>query len=700
MAVLQKLRGWGIVLSILVALPLLLFIIDPSQVIQAVESLSSKYDIGVISGKSISYVDFQRDIDRFGKLHEMMTGASASSEEAQKQIRDAAWQSLIDKYLFLKNAQAAGINVGLAEMSELTRGGESPIISGNPAFAGEDGSFSPEALSEFVSGLDNDASGNMRLYWDYVQNAVYTSQYYNKYNAIFSAADVENALMRERAIAENNTTAEVEFVMAPFSYVKDTTIVISDAAIKKYYAAHKETFKQQAFRDIEYVVYQVVPSASDIQKQNEEFTALYDEFVAADNLKAFLQRNSDRQLDQTWYKAGDLRSVAREVDEFVAENGVAAVSPVLRSGNNFYAVKVTEARNLPESITVRYIVITGDDAMHRADSLVGVLRKGAEFSTVAVLNGSTGTVEPGVQGTTFRHNNIPEGLESVMDAKKGVPYSVSVPGGAYIIEVTGYGESALMKKVAILEKEIVPSQETFNSYYNLANRLATLAGGSYKNFSAAVDTLSRESGAIAATYAHPMTIRESTSSYSGIDHAKEVTRWAFDNKPGKASGIITVGNNSFFVVAVKAAHKEGIAPVEEVSENIKNRLYSEEYAKKQVAEVAGKIEGLTDMEAIAEALGTTVSTQSDVSFAAVGSRQNDPKFIGAVAAAKEGEITGPVEGSFGTYVFKVLSREVGSHYTEDDANQEREQIGGYKSQMIVSVMMEDSDVKDNRARFY
>ena len=48
MAVLEKLRGWGIVLSILVALPLLLFIIDPSQIIQTVQSVSSKYDVGKI----------------------------------------------------------------------------------------------------------------------------------------------------------------------------------------------------------------------------------------------------------------------------------------------------------------------------------------------------------------------------------------------------------------------------------------------------------------------------------------------------------------------------------------------------------------------------------------------------------------------------------------------------------------------------
>ena len=71
-----------------------------------------------------------------------------------------------------------------------------------------------------------------------------------------------------------------------------------------------------------------------------------------------------------------------------------------------------------------------------------------------------------------------------------------------------------------------------------------------------------------------------------------------------------------------------------------------------------------------------------------------------MAAAKEGEITGPFAGNFGTYVFKVTAREVGSHYTEDDAAQEREQLAGYKSQMLVGVMMEDADVKDNRARFF
>ena len=97
MAVLQKMRGWGIVLSILVALPLLLFIIDPQQIMQTVQSVSSKNDVGKIAGKAISYMDFQQDVDKFQTINEILTGNS-TSEEGQKQARDAAWQNLVDKF--------------------------------------------------------------------------------------------------------------------------------------------------------------------------------------------------------------------------------------------------------------------------------------------------------------------------------------------------------------------------------------------------------------------------------------------------------------------------------------------------------------------------------------------------------------------------------------------------------------------------
>ena len=695
MAVLEKLRGWGIVLSILVALPLLLFIIDPSQIIQTVQSVSSKYDVGKIDGKSISYTDFQQEVDRFTRINEMLSGTTSTSEQQQKQVRDAVWQRLIDENLFIKNAKAAGITVGKSEIIDLTNGENvSPVISS--LFVDENGLFSSERLVDFLQNVDVDE--NSKAIWNYLQEAVVTNQYYSKYNALFMNSNIENALQVNHAIADNNTTADVDFVMSPFSYVTDSTVVVTDKEINDFYNNHKNFFEQAATRDIEYVVFQVVPSAEDISAANNEFVKLYEDFTTTDNVRAFLQRNSDTQWDDRWYKEGDLRSVNAELDKFVSENNE-GTSPVISANNTLYAGRIMASSMKPESVTVRHMMFqSNEDGQHLADSLLDVLRKGGDFTALAsqysLDRGSEADGEFGKIGEISQAtiSYLPTGFNAIFNAKVGQPFILQSNIATHIVEVTEAGEPTLFKQVALFEKEILSSKETFNKFYNDANRVATLAGGKYANYRAACDSI--------GTYSHSQTITEATDSYGAISHAKEVTRWAFDNKPGKVSNIITVDNNYFFVVAVTGAHKEGLASVSEVAPQIKDQLYAEKYAAKRQAEVAEQIAGLNDLEAIAEKLGTTVSTQNDVAFAAMSARSLDPKFVGAIAAAPEGKISGPVAGSYGVYVFQVTGRETGSFYTDSDAKNANAQILNYAAQMIVPVMMQDADVKDNRARFF
>ena len=193
---------------------------------------------------------------------------------------------------------------------------------------------------------------------------------------------------------------------------------------------------------------------------------------------------------------------------------------------------------------------------------------------------------------------------------------------------------------------------------------------------------------------------ESADRLGAVEHTKEVTRWAFEAKKGDVSNIFTIDNNYFIVAALKNIHEEGYAPVSEVSSQISNILYSEKSGEKQAASVAEKIAGLSDMQAIAEALGTTVSSKSGVAFSNMSAQGLDPKFIGAASVAEDGKIYGPLTGSIGVYVYKVTGRETGAFYTEDDAKMADAQMTQYSTQMLVPVMMDDADVKDNRARFY
>ncbi len=695
MAALETIRTkFGIGASLIIAFGLLLFLVNPSDIIQTVQSASSKYDVGKINGKSVSYQDFEQEVKTLADVSEMLTGQSASSEQAQRQTREMAWNNLVDRYLVIPTIEKAGIKVGQQEQIDLFIGDEvSPVLSSTGLFLDENRNFSPALVRDFMENVSSDESGRGIMLRNYLQNAVRSNRYNEKYIGLFNAASYVNSLESQNAVAENNTTANVSFVVAPNTYYPlDSTVVISSSEIQKFYDDHKDNFRQKATRDIEYAVYEVTPSAKDIEAQNAEFVTLYDEFATADNVRAFLQRNSDRQWSDTWYKGGDLRTVNRDIDTFVAENN-SGVSPVYQSGETFYAARIMETGNIPDSVYVRHIMLQGTDARHLADSLLGVLGKNS-FSTLATLysldKGNAADGEQGNLGWMTQNAMIP-GFESVLSAPIGKPYIINTVYGTHIVEVTKATKPVAKKKVAVFEKATLPSKETYAEIYNKANILAVRTAGKYANYKAACDST--------GIYSRSITINEGTDTYGSIGHAKEVTRWAFDNKPGKASGIITVDNNYFFVVAVKEAHKEGYAKVSEVSDNIRTELYREKYSEKRCKEVAEQIAGLTSLEAIAEKLGTTVSTLSDVSFSTSSAPTTEPSFIGAVAAAKEGAITGPVSGIMGTYVFQVNGRETGAFYTEDDAKAAQARMDSYHGQMLLPLMMEKT-VDDNRARFY
>ena len=193
---------------------------------------------------------------------------------------------------------------------------------------------------------------------------------------------------------------------------------------------------------------------------------------------------------------------------------------------------------------------------------------------------------------------------------------------------------------------------------------------------------------------------EGANNLNSISNTKEVSRWAFEAKKGDVSNIISVDNKYYIVAALKGIHEEGYTDIREVSNVIKNILNHQKLADKKTAEVAEKIEGLDDLQSIADALGTAVSTKDGMSFASFNSYGLDNIFIGAASVSEEGKICGPLKGSNGVYVYKVTGRDNGAFFTEDDAKNRNMQMSYYTMRMYRPVMEEAADVKNNIARFY
>ena len=142
----------------------------------------------------------------------------------------------------IKNAKKAGFNVGKEEMVAILSGEiDSPVFTQNPTFYNENGVFSKERVLEFKEYVNSDETGRLKMFWNYLQNTALTQEYYAKYMSLFTQADFVNPLMLAEQVADNNNTFNVEFVMLPYGYAKDTTIVVSDKEIKDYYNAHKNS---------------------------------------------------------------------------------------------------------------------------------------------------------------------------------------------------------------------------------------------------------------------------------------------------------------------------------------------------------------------------------------------------------------------------------------------------------------------------
>jgi PPIC-type PPIASE domain. len=684
MAVLEKIRvKFGILITVLVALALLSFIIDPSTLRNAAQMLSADNEVGKMDGKSISYKEFYEELDKVTKIAEIM-GQKANDEQGQQQLRDAAWQSIFDKEVFEPKAEKAGIAVGDQEMLDLTQGSNiSPVLLQQGMFLDQNGNFSREALVQFVQSLSADETGVANRYWDFLEDNIYKSQLYNKYASLLQNSNVLSSVESQHMILDNNVTSDVDFVLVPVGFGQDSTITVSDQEIKDYYNARKKQMKQLANRDIEYVMFEVVPSQEDIDNTREAFEELYAEFKEADALKNFVMLNSDKKWDTYYYTAEQLESVP-EFRE--AAFGGSGISEIHEEDGSYSAARVADRQMMPDSVRVFYTAFPVN-LEEKADSLVKVANVAkvmpSEFNELGWLTQELAAA-----------NGLDDFMPAFSAPGKAVKVKSKSANALLVLYVAEKTKPVQKVQLATIVKNVMASDETYRDFLIKATELADKSDGKYENFAAVV----KEENLPVIPVPN---ILESTRRIGVCENARELVHWVFDKKTkkGDVSDVIVVDNKYYFVAAVTNTRKEGQMSVAEVANDIRSALTAEKKITKLAGEVAEKIKGCTTMEQVAEALQTTVSHKDGVTF---GSQQTqlDPKFVGAVAGADQGVITGPVEGNIGVFVFQVADRQSGSFFTEEDARTYAGRVGSYQTNVMSSVFAEEADIKDNRSRFF
>ena len=685
MAVLEKIRvKFGILITVLVALALLSFILDPTTLRSAFDRFSSDNKVGTMNGKSVSYKEFYEELNTYTEIAKMM-GQNPSSEEQQAQLRDAAWQSIFDNEVFIPKAEAAGLSVGEEEMLDLTQGNNiSPVLLQQGLFLDRDGNFSRETLVDFVQSIDSDDSGNSAAYWSFLEEGVFRNQLYAKYASLLEKSDVLSDLEKARLVADGNVTADVDFVFEPISFVTDSTVKVSSEEIRRYFNDHKEQFKQPANRDIEYVMWEVVPSAQDYADTKAEFDALYEDFAKADNLKAFVTLNSDSKWNP-YYFTEDQLSVTPEFQQTAFHAPVGTVSPVVTEDKAYAAMRVADVRMMADSAHVYYKVYPYSQEAE-ADVFVNDQLRKTDISQFTEMGWIT---------QDFILANGLNELDAAFDSPQKVFKVKNVNNQAILAVYVPERTKALKKvQVATLMKNVIPSDETYRDFQMKAVEFADACDGKYENF----QKLSQEQNLPVI----PINNMLQTNRRIGpADNAREVVSWVFDKKTkaGQVSDLKIVDNKYYFVTAVTKVRKEGYADIQDVASDISSLLQARKTVAVKLDEVKEKIAGLTTLEQVAETLGTTVSHYPGISFGSTQFNQNDPALVGAVAAAPEGTIQ-TVGGNVGVYVFEVSNRTAGNFFSENDAATQLARKASWHNSILQSVIANEADIKDNRARFF
>ena len=710
MAVLEKIRvRMGVFISIIIGLALISFIIDADTLSSLRSVFSSQNDVGKINGKDISYQDFVKRQEYYVQINTLFTGGGSLDEELQEQINDQVWQDFFRDEVLNPQYEKSGIEISAKELVDLTQGRFiSPVLQRDPVFWGEAGEFSRANVLNFIGSINSDPSGMRAAYWKYCEDRMCNAQLLEKYMSLLQQSYYSNSLELKRRVADRNTTADIRYVAQPVNAARDSSIQIRDAVMRQYYKKYKNQFAQTADeRDIELVAFPVEPSDEDIRRTEETMAKIYDEFTSlkAADLGAFVSRNSDVPFAGKYYKKNELPPV---LDSFAFRATVKDILPVYSDNNTFYTARIVRSRMMPDSVRARHILIQNaskENGNRLADSLIGVLSRGANFGYIAqqysadqAANRDEGDLGWFAQGVMVKAFNV-----TCFVIPKNTLIKVETNFGVHIVEVTDRSPEDRKVQLAIVEKTAHPGKATYQTIFSEANNLTSASAGLEQFREVATEKK--------LTVVPAYSLNEGQKNLAALPgvNARDLVRWAYEAKVGDVSSVLTVGDY-FVVAALTAVRNQGTLPFEQVRPDIESALQKEQKIERLAQQLKDAAAGATTIEELAEKNNFTVNTATDISFAGssfISGAGLEPKLQGGVAGAPENALTGPVKGSLGAYIFTVTRRYIGAAYTVEEEKERERSMGKYdqmtlmqRYQEFYDVLEKAADVQDHRGRFF
>ena len=252
MAILSKIRERSMFLILIIGLALFAFVLDPSTLGDFFNS-SKINEVGDINGETISRQEFAQALENY----QTQTGGRVSEMQASK----AVWDNLVREKLYTKQLEQAGITVGEEDIMNTLY--QTQSVQNDPRFITA-GLFDKGKFLEYLASLKEDPEKKQEWgSWQNYMSAIRDNLKRTTYNDLIGAGLGASLKEGEAQYISENTQMSGKLVYIPYTSIPDSTITVKKSDIQKYIDKHSEDFKTEATRDIDFVRYNVVPTAED-----------------------------------------------------------------------------------------------------------------------------------------------------------------------------------------------------------------------------------------------------------------------------------------------------------------------------------------------------------------------------------------------------------------------------------------------------
>ncbi|MFH1159433.1 MAG: peptidylprolyl isomerase [bacterium] len=706
MAIIGKIRKHSALAVIIVGVAIAAFVIGDF----GKKRQKGTTDIGSVDGEEISYLDFNNRVEENLEIQKKNMDEDKVSEEMAYNIRQSTWDNIVKNLVLGEEFDKLGLAVTSDELFELVQGQHPHRYILQYFKDPKTGAYDPALVLNYLRNLGK-MEPKAKDQWLQFEKAIKEDQLDTKFNTLVIKAFYTPKALLKKDHELMTKSLNIRYISPAYYNIPDSLVTLTDEDYLKFYNKNKiYFFSEEPYADMDFVTFEVRPSGEDRSKIAQDVAGIYADFLTSQSPETFVSANSDKKYDTIFIKKGMLPA---RLDSLLFNSTPGTYIPLFEEKDAWYMAKLLATESRPDSMLAAQLLVTWAglgvnekvtrtqaQAKQRADSLLAVLKANpASFSDVAKATSDYPTAKDdgGVLPWFPDGNlNVSPFFEAGLTMKPNDMKIVETRLGYSLFKLTEKSEPNRKIKAAVLQRNIEPSNQTYQDTYTKASQFA----GTYKTPEAF------DSGAIATGLfkRQAQSVKEMDNSIQGLQNARNIVRWAFaeQTKPGEVAPVFDL-TGVFAVVILKDRFAKGTQPLEKIKARIEPNVKNVKKIEIMSQRLQEAMKTNTDLYALAGSFGAKVDTTT-LTFTGMNRAPiaREYEVAGTLFTLPTGQVKGPFSGNFGVYVV-VVDQVLPPPSTEDFYYEKRIRDQGFTNRVgnsLYDALKNQSEIEDFRVLFY